>query len=228
METTAQFSTSPRCRALIIMGSPADQAHCEKIAVSCRALGVTPILRISSAHKTTRETLDIVAEYDDGVTPTVIIAVAGRSNGLGPVLAGNFTMPVINCPPLTEDNATYDIWSSLRMPSGLGCSTVLGADEAALCAAKASFISVFGFNGIREGGWDNIPRPQIFPQLSQGRKCWGGCGSDSDGLRRESAAAKTDVLLGHILFECRAMWELCCTRVGFRTRSECHIMNWGR
>ncbi|KAK6034034.1 phosphoribosylaminoimidazolesuccinocarboxamide synthase [Cooperia oncophora] len=136
METTFLFSTPPRCRALIIMGSPTDQAHCEKIAMGCRSLGITPILRVSSAHKTTCETLDIVAEYDDDETPTIIIAVAGRSNGLGPVLAGNFTLPVINCPPLTDDNMTNDIWSSLRMPSGLGCSTVLGADEAALCAAK--------------------------------------------------------------------------------------------
>nr|CDJ82087.1 SAICAR synthetase and 1-(5-Phosphoribosyl)-5-amino-4-imidazole-carboxylate (AIR) carboxylase domain containing protein [Haemonchus contortus] len=136
MEITAKFSTPPSCRALIIMGSPSDQAHCDKIAASCRSLGIKPIIRVSSAHKTTHETLDIVAEYDDDETPTVAIAVAGRSNGLGPVIAGNFTLPVINCPPLTEDNMTSDVWSSLRMPSGLGCSTVIGADEAALCAAK--------------------------------------------------------------------------------------------
>ncbi|KAK7489843.1 hypothetical protein BaRGS_00018865 [Batillaria attramentaria] len=43
----------------------------------------------------------------------VIIAVAGRSNGLGP-----------------------DVWSSLRLPSGLGCSTVISPDAAALNAAQ--------------------------------------------------------------------------------------------
>ncbi|KHJ81704.1 hypothetical protein OESDEN_16354 [Oesophagostomum dentatum] len=31
---------------------------------------------------------------------------------------------------------TTDLWSSLRMPTGIGCSTVLGAEEAALAAAK--------------------------------------------------------------------------------------------
>lgn len=30
----------------------------------------------------------------------------------------------------------YDVWSSLRMPTGVGCATVLGPDEVALAAAK--------------------------------------------------------------------------------------------
>lgn len=53
----------------------------------------------------------------DGV-PTVFVAVAGRSNGLGPVMSGNTAYPVINCPPLTPDWGAQDVWSSLRMPSG--------------------------------------------------------------------------------------------------------------
>lgn len=48
---------------------------------------------------------------------------------------------VINCPPLTDANLSSDIWSSLKMPSGLGCSTVYGPEEAALCAAKVSVFS---------------------------------------------------------------------------------------
>lgn len=53
----------------------------------------------------------------DGV-PTIFVAVAGRSNGLGPVMSGNTVYPVINCPPVTSDWGAQDIWSSLRMPSG--------------------------------------------------------------------------------------------------------------
>lgn len=48
----------------------------------------------------------------------MFIAVAGRSNGLGPVLSGNAVWPVINCPPVKADWGAEDIWSSLRMPSG--------------------------------------------------------------------------------------------------------------
>ena len=48
----------------------------------------------------------------------MFIAVAGRSNGLGPVLSGNAVWPVINCPPVKADWAAQDVWSSLRLPSG--------------------------------------------------------------------------------------------------------------
>lgn len=50
--------------------------------------------------------------------PVVFIAVAGRSNGLGPVIAGYTNLPVINCPPLNASNVNLDIWSSLNVPSG--------------------------------------------------------------------------------------------------------------
>lgn len=53
----------------------------------------------------------------DGI-PTVFVAVAGRSNGLGPVMSGNTAYPVVNCPPLSADWGAQDIWSSLRLPSG--------------------------------------------------------------------------------------------------------------
>lgn len=82
--------------------------------------------------------------------PIVLIAVAGRSNGLGPVLSGNATVPVINCPPVRSDNVQQDIWSSLNVPSGkliffiyllihqtgLGCVTVVYPEAAALAAAQ--------------------------------------------------------------------------------------------
>lgn len=44
--------------------------------------------------------------------------MAGRSNGLGPVIAGYTNLPVINCPPLNSSNVNQDIWSSLNVPSG--------------------------------------------------------------------------------------------------------------
>lgn len=51
-------------------------------------------------------------------------------------MASNTVLPVINAPPISPEWASQDIWSSLRMPSGVGCTTVLSADEAALAAAK--------------------------------------------------------------------------------------------
>ncbi|CAD6190160.1 unnamed protein product [Caenorhabditis auriculariae] len=135
MNLTAKFTKTPSTRVVIFMGSASDVAFCQKIATEAKRLGVDVVLRVSSAHKTTSETLSMVSEYEDGGVPTVVIAVAGRSNGLGPVIAGHSTLPVINCPPPSEQLAE-DVWSSLRMPSGIGCSTLLDPKEAALAAAK--------------------------------------------------------------------------------------------
>ncbi|XP_043207430.1 multifunctional protein ADE2-like [Amphibalanus amphitrite] len=135
----ASFNANRHHLAVIIMGSPSDAEHCAKIRRHLTDLGISTDVRVSSAHKTTEETLRIVAEYEGGPDPVVFIAVAGRSNGLGPVLSGNTAFPVINCPPAPVVDA--DVFSSLRTPSGLGCSTVLYPEAAALAAA-----AVFGMH----------------------------------------------------------------------------------
>ncbi|XP_041126148.1 uncharacterized protein LOC121326752 [Polyodon spathula] len=129
------------CRVVVLMGSTSDIGHCEKIKKACLSYGIPCVLRVTSAHKGPDETLRIKAEYEGDGVPTVFVAVAGRSNGLGPVMSGNTAYPVINCPPITADWGAQDIWSSLRMPSGLGCTTVLSPDAAAQFAAQ-----IFGLN----------------------------------------------------------------------------------
>uniref|UniRef100_A0A3Q3SEG4 PurE domain-containing protein n=1 Tax=Mastacembelus armatus TaxID=205130 RepID=A0A3Q3SEG4_9TELE len=123
-------------RVVVLMGSTSDMAHCEKIRKACTSYRIPCILRVTSAHKGPDETLRIKAEYEGDGVPTVFVAVAGRSNGLGPVMSGNTAYPVINCPPLTPDWGAQDVWSSLRMPSGLACSTVLSPEAAAQFAAQ--------------------------------------------------------------------------------------------
>ncbi|XP_037106360.1 multifunctional protein ADE2 isoform X2 [Syngnathus acus] len=123
-------------RVVVLMGSTSDMAHCEKIKKACDSYGIPCVLRVTSAHKGPDETLRIKAEYEGDGVPTVFVAVAGRSNGLGPVMSGNTAYPVINCPPITPDWGSQDVWSSLRMPSGLGCSTILSPDAAAQFAAQ--------------------------------------------------------------------------------------------
>lgn len=130
------LNSKPTCRVAVFMGSSSDAAHCEKIRTACNSLGVPCELRVSSAHKQTEQTMRLLAEYEGDGIPTVFIAVAGRSNGLGPVLSGNASWPVINCPPISGDWGSQDVWSSLRLPSGLGCSTVIQPEAAALCAAQ--------------------------------------------------------------------------------------------
>lgn len=128
---------------VILMGSASDTQHCQKIADHCKAFGLNTELRVTSAHKGPEETLRIVHEYEGVMNNLVFIAVAGRSNGLGPVLSGNTTYPVINCPPVKADNMNIDVWSSLNVPSGLGCATVLYPEAAALHSAQMLGLSNF-------------------------------------------------------------------------------------
>lgn len=121
---------------VILMGSYSDKTHCEAVQAHCQKLGLKVEIRITSAHKGTEETLNIVRYYESLSLKIVFIAVAGRSNGLGPVVSGNSSFPVINCPPVKAENVNLDIWSSLNIPSGLGCSTVVYPEAAALNAAQ--------------------------------------------------------------------------------------------
>ncbi|XP_035679021.1 multifunctional protein ADE2-like [Branchiostoma floridae] len=114
-ERVKLLQTKPSAQVVVLMGSATDLEHGQKISKGCQALGIPCDVRVSSAHKGT--------------------------NGLGPVLSGNTSYPVINCPPVKADWGAQDIWSSLRLPSGLGCSTVLSPDAAVLAAAQILSLS---------------------------------------------------------------------------------------
>ncbi len=131
-----ELLSKPSARSVIMMGSASDLEHGKKIQKQLDSFGVPSDIRVSSAHKGTEETMRILRQYEGHNIPTVFIAIAGRSNGLGPVLSGNTAYPVINCPPIKADWGAHDIWSSLRLPSGLGCTTIIDAEGAAIAAAQ--------------------------------------------------------------------------------------------
>jgi len=131
-----KFETPPKGRVVVLLGSDTDKAHGEKIRTACLALGIPCEIRVTSAHKGTTETLKAVSKYEGDGIPTVFIACAGRSNGLGPVVSGNTIYPVINCPPISGEWGAHDLWSSLRLPSELSCTTILQPEAAALGAAN--------------------------------------------------------------------------------------------
>jgi len=156
---------------VIIMGSKRDLDHVDKIVAQLSDLGVGCTLRVASAHKSVRHLLDLLAdagrrgqgnfaeigrrpsqkagEVSDRATsprpslrePTVFIAVAGRSNALAGMVDANTVHPVITCPPVSDAFAGADIFSSLRMPSGVAPLVVLDPRGAALAAAKMLALS---------------------------------------------------------------------------------------
>ena len=126
----------PQPLVIILMGSKADEAHCAKIAEAARGFGLDVITRIGSAHKTPEHALNILRTYEADPRPKVYITVAGRSNALSGFTDGSVSAPVIACPPASEAFGGADVYSSLRMPSGIAPAVVLEPANAALLAAK--------------------------------------------------------------------------------------------
>jgi 5-(carboxyamino)imidazole ribonucleotide mutase len=119
---------------VIIMGSKADLEHCKKIARALEDFKVKCILRVASAHKTPQKVLQIIDEYKDD--DVVFITVAGRSNALSGFVDANTSKPVIAAPPYSDKFSGVDIFSTLRMPSGVAPMVVLEPENAAIAAVK--------------------------------------------------------------------------------------------
>lgn len=100
------------------------------------ALGIESELRVASAHKHPRYLLEMLAAYEADPRPKVYITVAGRSNALSGLVDAQVRAPVIACPPLSGTFAPWDLFSSVRMPSGVAPALVLEPENAALLAAK--------------------------------------------------------------------------------------------
>lgn len=121
---------------VIIMGSKADASHSQKIADAVQQLGLEVVQRIGSAHKTPLHVLNMLTEFEADPRAKVYITVAGRSNALSGFVDGAVSAPVIACPPPAEAFGGADLYSSLRMPSGIAPAVVLDPSNAALLAAK--------------------------------------------------------------------------------------------
>ena len=121
-------------KILIIMGSPKDLDFAKQIEKIAKKFGVQCKLRVASAHKTPEKVIKIIEENKE--KEIVYVTIAGRSNALSGFVDANTTGPVIAAPPYSDRYGGVDIFSSLRMPSGVAPMVVLGAEQAALAAMK--------------------------------------------------------------------------------------------
>lgn len=121
-------------KVIIIMGSERDLDFCNEIARHLKSLGLEYLLRVGSAHKTPEKVLKVLKEYEK--QKVVYVTVAGRSNALSAFVDANTTKPVIACPPYSEKYSGADIYSSLRVPSGVASVVTIEPEGAALAAAK--------------------------------------------------------------------------------------------
>jgi len=120
---------------VIIIGSKVDIKWAEKIKTVLDIFGIDTVLRVASAHKTPQKCLEILKEYEQK-NEVVFITIAGRSNALSGFVDAQTYHPVIACPPYSEKFSGADIYSSLRMPSGVAPMVVLEPEAAAIASAK--------------------------------------------------------------------------------------------
>jgi len=121
-------------KVVVLMGSERDLEFCREIAKHLKAFGLEYQFRVASAHKTPEKVLEILREFEQ--QKTVYVTVAGRSNALSAFVDANTAKPVIACPPYSEKYGGADIYSSLRVPSGVGSLVTIEPEAAAVAAAK--------------------------------------------------------------------------------------------
>uniref|UniRef100_UPI003217C583 AIR carboxylase family protein n=1 Tax=uncultured Draconibacterium sp. TaxID=1573823 RepID=UPI003217C583 len=121
-------------KVVIIMGSKADLDWANKIVDTLNELDINSECFIASAHKVPLKCYDIIKEQEKN--NPVFITIAGMSNALSGFADAQTHCPVIACPPVGDSFAGADIYSSLRMPSGVAPVVILNPKNAALAAAK--------------------------------------------------------------------------------------------
>jgi len=126
-------------KTVIVMGSERDLEFCQEIAGHLKELGVYYEFRVASAHKTPDKVLAVLKEFEK--INVVYITVAGRSNALSAFMDANTSKPVIACPPYSDKFGGIDVFSSLRVPSGIGSVLTIEPEGAAIAAAKVLALS---------------------------------------------------------------------------------------
>lgn len=121
-------------KVVILMGSKADLGWADQIASALKSFGIESVEHVASAHKVPLKCYNLIKEYEK--ENVVFITIAGMSNALSGFSDAQTYCPVIACPPYSDKFAGADLYSSIRMPSGVAPLTVLSPENAALAAAK--------------------------------------------------------------------------------------------
>lgn len=121
-------------KVVIIMGSKADLEWANQIRKVLDSFGIENVARIASAHKVPLKCYNLIKDYEK--ENVIFITIAGMSNALSGFADAQTFCPVIACPPYSDKFGGADLFSSVRMPSGVAPLTVLSPDNAALAAAK--------------------------------------------------------------------------------------------
>ncbi|MCF7972654.1 MAG: 5-(carboxyamino)imidazole ribonucleotide mutase [Phycisphaerae bacterium] len=129
----------------IVMGSDSDLEVMNACVEQFRPFGISPEVRILSAHRTPIEAAEF-AEGAAGQGIKVIIAAAGMAAHLAGALAGRTHLPVIGVPLVSGSLGGMDaLLSTVQMPPGVPVASMAlgkaGAKNAALFAVQILALS---------------------------------------------------------------------------------------
>jgi len=123
-------------KAVIIMGSTADEPHAKKITDKLDEYDIKWEQHAASAHKQPLKVLEILNNNQDQ-KKVVYITIAGRSNALSGFVAANSEFPTIGCPPFSDKaDMLVNIHSTLQMPSQTPVLTVIDPGNCALAVKR--------------------------------------------------------------------------------------------
>ena len=123
-------------KAIIIMGSTADEPHAKKITAKLDEYRINWEQHAASAHKQPLEVLKILENNKDKEN-IVYITIAGRSNALSGFVAANSDFPTLGCPPFSDKaDMLVNIHSTLQMPSNTPVLTVIDPGNCALAVKR--------------------------------------------------------------------------------------------
>ena len=123
-------------KAILIMGSTADEPHAKKITDKLDDFGIDWEQHAASAHKQPLKVLEILDNYKTK-KDIVYITIAGRSNALSGFVAANSEFPTLGCPPFSDKaDMLVNIHSTLQMPSNTPVLTVIDPGNCALAVKR--------------------------------------------------------------------------------------------
>jgi len=130
----------------VVMGSDSDMDVMQGCIEQLGSFGITPVVRIISAHRTPR----IAAEFAENAAQNgirVIIAAAGMAAHLAGALAAKTTLPIIGVPLVSSSGVggIDALLSTVQMPPGVPVATMAlgkaGAKNAAILAVQILALS---------------------------------------------------------------------------------------
>ena len=123
-------------KAILIMGSTADEPHAKKITDKLDDFGIDWEQHAASAHKQPLKVLEILNK-NKTKKDIVYITIAGRSNALSGFVAANSEFPTLGCPPFSDKaDMLVNIHSTLQMPSNTPVLTVIDPGNCALAVKR--------------------------------------------------------------------------------------------